>query len=778
MRITLVHPPLDDPTLPYHSTAYLAGHLIANGFTDVGTRDLNVEFVNWCLREDSYATFTAMAESQLSTLEGRERMGYIEQEQYYNLWALPEITYEDLSKAVRGMRDMEVFLDWPEYKDNVNILLRYFGFLGALSYPSEIVNFKPQGRGRYSIYHLRDLFDRDLTASTCNPFQRFLDAEIADDAEIRDTDCFGISAVYDHQLHHTLHLARWFRERWPEKTLLLGGTAISQLYKYLKDKNELRRFFALCDGLVAGEGETAICQIAERGGAIEPGCEVQNLVTYNAARDKVFLPRFIHYENVKELGTPHYDHPWDLYLAPERGINYAPTRGCYWNKCTFCDYGLNTSMPTSPWRERTVDQVVEDLAGAVEDHGLRYVYFAVDVMSPKYLDRLSDAILEHGLDIRWSAELRMEKVFSEEKCRKLARSGCVCVSFGMESGSQRVLDLIDKGTKIEYMGKTMENFAAADIAVQLMAFTDFPGETPDEKAESYRFVEEHKEHWSAGGMGVFLLTGTAIVAKDPARFGVELVDTEDADIARALAFRLKDEEDEEAQKANRRGKIPKSQMLTEDYDASFDESGNIFPNVYGRPWAGGTDALHTMIYYDTYGRHFFRENSLRGGAPPKLPAEDEMLDHTIFLPGVVKASPFDIGGIIAGRQSFAQQLSTLNAIPKEPTRHTFSAWAEQQPPLERNPVGDTFWIRAGDKCIRLEKLPYLLLRAAVDHDLTVGELLSSFEGERRDRLFEFLRALARKGFIELNPPPGSPSAGAGWAARRAADAGPIAASAG
>ena len=51
MKITLMHPPLDDPTLPYHSTAYLMGHLIHNGFTQVFTRDLNIEFVNYCLQE-------------------------------------------------------------------------------------------------------------------------------------------------------------------------------------------------------------------------------------------------------------------------------------------------------------------------------------------------------------------------------------------------------------------------------------------------------------------------------------------------------------------------------------------------------------------------------------------------------------------------------------------------------------------------------------------------------------------------------------------------------
>ena len=56
-------------------------------------------------------------------------------------------------------------------------------------------------------------------------------------------------------------------------------------------------------------------------------------------------------------------------------------------------------------------------------------------MAPGYLERLSDGILDAGLDIRWSAELRMEKIFLPDRCKKMAQSGCVCVSFGMESGN-------------------------------------------------------------------------------------------------------------------------------------------------------------------------------------------------------------------------------------------------------------------------------------------------------------------------------------------------------
>jgi hypothetical protein len=65
MQLTLIHPPFDDPTLPYHSTAYLAGHLMHCGFSEVVTRDLNIEFINYALEEASVESFYSEPE-QLS----------------------------------------------------------------------------------------------------------------------------------------------------------------------------------------------------------------------------------------------------------------------------------------------------------------------------------------------------------------------------------------------------------------------------------------------------------------------------------------------------------------------------------------------------------------------------------------------------------------------------------------------------------------------------------------------------------------------------------------
>ena len=187
-------------------------------------------------------------------------------------------------------------------------------------------------------------------------------------------------------------MARAIKAAWPDKLVVLGGTAISQCFKHLSDKRRMAEFCRDADAIVVGEGETAMCEIAASAGNPGKVRAAPNTITFDHASGRVHFPDRIHYEDLASLGAPVYGHDWDLYLAPDRGVNYAPTRGCYWNRCAFCDYGLNSDSPTSPWRERPVDLVIDDLAVAKNSQSVNYVYFAVDVMSPKYVRKLANSI--------------------------------------------------------------------------------------------------------------------------------------------------------------------------------------------------------------------------------------------------------------------------------------------------------------------------------------------------------------------------------------------------
>src|SRR5207248_5180867 len=241
MKITLMHPPLDDPTLPYHSTAYLMGHLIHNGFTQVFTRDLNIEFVNYCLQEKVVNRFFDEGERYLRDLGNHGHLDLLQQDQFINLWAHERIDAQALGTAAALIRSRESFLDYDSYLGNVKLLNRYFSYLGALSYPAGISNFKQVTRANYSIYNFNDLFNFELADRVCMPFAQFFEERVVRDPEFSNTDCFGISIVYDHQMVHALWLARELKRRWPEKLLLLGGTSISQYYKHMRDKSHMKR---------------------------------------------------------------------------------------------------------------------------------------------------------------------------------------------------------------------------------------------------------------------------------------------------------------------------------------------------------------------------------------------------------------------------------------------------------------------------------------------------------------------------------------------------------
>jgi anaerobic magnesium-protoporphyrin IX monomethyl ester cyclase len=735
VKIVLIHPPLDDPTLPYHSTAYLRGHLQHNGFENVATRDLNIEFVDYCLDPDVAQEFSDEIESRAKRFECRQGLTFTQQEEFYSVWSAGRLDASAAGRAAATLRSRESFIDFDGYRASVEQIRRHFHMLGTLCYPADIQDFKIRGRGRYSIYHLNDLFNPDLCSRVCYPIERFFFDRCAGDAELLSAGCIGMSVVYDHQLLPALHLMRLMRDRFPDKLLLLGGTAISQCYKYLRDKELLKRFFGLCDGIVVGEGETSLCEIAAANGDLNKKA-IPNLIRYDAGSDSLHLPQTIHYENVSALGSPIYSYRWDSYLSPERGINYSPTRGCYWNRCTFCDYGLNTDKPTSPWRERPVGVVVEDLKKVCKEEGVKYVYFAVDVMAPGYLERLSDAILQSDLDIRWSAELRMEKIFSPERCRKMVESGCVSVSFGMESGSQRVLDLIDKGTKVQYMGETMKNFAGAGIAVQLMAFSHFPTETEAERKDTTQFVQLHKDDWSAGGIGKFVLTGTALVAKNPEKFGVSLIEPRNADIVRVLGHQ-----------ATRDGE--RQVLSAEEGDDSFDETGGLFPHVFPRPWAGGTDSLHSMIYYERYGKDFFKQQSGADGNGSTMPAGEPLEECVLQVNGRLAATDLDIIKIFNTRAQLRSHVQGLRNSAVEPTYRDFLEWQSGIP--EIGPEKKSHWIVFPEKRIRVPEFVYAALMRAATEKTTVRDVIVDLAPPLREPLLGRLRSLQQKKYITLVP---------------------------
>ncbi|WFE22194.1 radical SAM protein [Solwaraspora sp. WMMD937] len=589
VRAALIYPPLTDPTSGYHSLNYIDSYARAQGHAPADIIDANIEAFHysyspgglaWLERElsapggggpdasGSGAALNGLGRAALDGLGRAARLG------------LADPDPDRVRRSVQVLQDPELFYDYGHYQDAVEGVIAWMDVLGTTGIPGQFrAGFRLQSPPALSIGSLAALTDHDLLARLNRPFQPYYTDVLLPRLAAGNYQVIGISTTYQWQLPFTLWLARLIKQTCPDAFLITGGTEISDLWKCATDRRHVFEILTDFDAIVVGEGETAYTEILD---AVAVG-------TLPAGHPNVRLhPRFgaqrllpLRYERLAQIPTPDFSGlPWDLYLSPERFVYYAPSRGCYWNKCTFCDYGLNTDGPTSPWRQDTADTMVRDVAQLSKF--AKFIYFSVDVLAPATILRFAEKVIEQDLDFRWGAEIRLEKYWSDQRCATLRRSGCVAVSVGFESGNQRVLDLIDKGTRPAQVRQTMQAMAGAGIGVQMMGFTGFPTETSAEALESIDFLVDNRDLWTFGGLGEFKLTPGAIIAKDPDRFGITNVRSlPESDVVRVLDY------DE-----------PISAAARDEVTAAKRQLDGAH---YQRPWLGSTDTPHSFFYHDRYG---------------------------------------------------------------------------------------------------------------------------------------------------------------------------------
>ncbi len=582
----LINPPITDPTTPYHSIPYLVAAAREAGYRGERCVDANLDAFEFMARPQQCARLLERARRLRRRLDSAAVRTRGDELRYRQTLAAEGLTAQSVQGAIAVLRDPELFYHLPTYKHAVSVLYRWCE-LFSLDMPAGLLDsFSLRLQAGANLCSTGDLADPEVIDAIASPFAEYLETEFTQLLDERPWRLVGLSVNYAAQLPIALKMARLIRRHVPQAVLVFGGTEVCDVVKYTADRAAVWRVMRDADVIVPGEGESPLVALLDAVRTGSPLAGIPGVLTPSA----VAAPHErINYENVGALPTPAFDvWDWARYWSPEPVILYSPTRGCYWNKCTFCDYGLNDDRPTSPSRERPLDKVLADL-GEAKRYG-RVLYFAVDAMSPRYLRRLTSAMAESALDLKWSAELRLERTFPQRSVgRTLADSGCVAVSFGYESATQSILDLIDKGVAIEHVPAVLRELARNGIAAQMMGFTDFPSETVDQALATYEFLREHEELWTLAGIGRFGLTPGSIVAKQPERFGVELLPSPASmDIARYLPWADRD-------RAIRH--------LPGGADERIPEVARTWINKgpFPRPFLGGIDSSHSLLYFARYG---------------------------------------------------------------------------------------------------------------------------------------------------------------------------------
>jgi len=300
----------------------------------------------------------------------------------------------------------------------------------------------------------------------------------------------------------------------------MGGPMITRLIGPISRATGL---FSLADYFVRGEGEAALAALAHALAAEREPAEVPGLLYFRGGSVREGGPPAKIDPGL--LPAPGFDGlPMEKYLSPGPVLPYATSRGCSWGKCTFC---TGKDLEGRGWRAKPVEKVLDDMEALSGRHGARIFYFTDNLIPPSYLFEMGAEMEARNLGITWTCQTRPGQGFTMEGFEQIARAGCANLQFGLESGSKRVLELMNKGIDPEEAERSFELCSDAGISVHLYCMFGFPGETEEDTRETIDLLNRARARCAETGITVtlqsFVLSRGSEVGRNPEAFGLSAV---------------------------------------------------------------------------------------------------------------------------------------------------------------------------------------------------------------------------------------------------------------
>jgi hypothetical protein len=232
-----------------------------------------------------------------------------------------------------------------------------------------------------------------------------------------------------------------------------------------------------------------------------------------------------------ETGCPDYSGlPLDSYLSlieianpmhrlwsDGRWNKLTLAHGCYWHQCSFCDTSLDY---ISRYESAPVSVLVDRIEQVITQTGQRGFHFVDEAAPPAVLKELARELLRRKISIAWWTNIRLEAAFSPDLCRLLAASGCIAASGGLETASDRLLRLMNKGVTIRQAAQACRNLSYAGIMVHAYLMYGFPTETAQETIDALEIVRQffHEGLIQSAFWHMFTATVHSDVGRHPEKY--------------------------------------------------------------------------------------------------------------------------------------------------------------------------------------------------------------------------------------------------------------------
>ncbi len=258
-------------------------------------------------------------------------------------------------------------------------------------------------------------------------------------------DLIGITGIIT-QYSEVKRLANEIREYHPNTPIACGGPLATSVPDLLLLKTEV-------DTCIIGEGEEVIFDL------IDDILERQSIVSKYHSKTVLI-------KNISSIPWPDYQSfPIEVYIqnplafdnlnkwkdgewvkTPRRSLNMIGSRGCVAN-CIYCYH----NYMGDGWRIRKPDEILGEMSLLKNKYDIEYIHFVDDAFAcskKKIMEFCKWKMISEVRDVKWSCSGRAD-IVDEEMIATMAESGCEGICYGLESGSQRILDVMNKRISVK-----------------------------------------------------------------------------------------------------------------------------------------------------------------------------------------------------------------------------------------------------------------------------------------------------------------------------------------
>lgn len=282
------------------------------------------------------------------------------------------------------------------------------------------------------------------------------------------------------------------KEANKDAVIIVGGAHATILPKETMDENPEINY------AVIGEGEVTIIELCKAILSKQSLSKVKGIAYRENEKVIINSPR----KFVKDIDTipmPARELlDMDMYRPAPTYYKRLPShvvitsRGCPY-RCSYC-----SKIAGRLYRHHSVDRVIKEVEILINEYKSKEIIFRDDTFTidKEFINDLCNALIEKGINkkINWTCMTRVNLV-DPELLKLMKESGCWSIHYGIESGSQRLLDLIKKDITLEQAKKAIKWTREAGIETKAFFMLGLPTETVEESKQTINFAKEIDADW-------------------------------------------------------------------------------------------------------------------------------------------------------------------------------------------------------------------------------------------------------------------------------------------